>query len=523
MKKLILCQLVILTMSACGGSGSTGTSPISTPSSIAATSSSSSSSSSSVSSSSLASSSSSAPASNWELVWSDEFDGNNIDLTKWSFEQNCTGGGNNELECYTARPDNAYVSNGNLHIVAKKETFHGQAKNNDDPGYDPNDTSVTRDYTSARLRTKNKGDWKYGRMEIRAKLPQGQGMWPAIWMLPTDWVYGSWPLSGEIDIMEAIDSNTGTNGSTVYGTLHYGDAWPNNKHSGDSTSPATNLWDNYHTYTVEWEDGEVRWYVDDKHYITQTKSGWYTSASTIDGAPFNQRFHMILNLAIGGSWPGNPDANTVFPQEMLVDYVRVYQCKLDTVTGKGCASNVNPAIKPLTGFPPPTQAPAGFAAPPLFAMYGDQLAAGLKVDSYNPNGQISYSEIAEAGHGNVFNVVKTGATGNVYFNVTSGAANLSTWNTGGVLIFNLKVNSMADGTKLLVKMDSGWPSVSDVAVTLPPIGTWGEFRINVSDLIARGNSIQTGIANLSAITNIFVIEPSAAMDVSFDNIRLETP
>jgi len=514
MKKLILINAIAFTMVACGGGGSSKTET--PPESSAA-----SSASSAPASSSVAASSSSAPstASNWEMVWSDEFEGSNIDSTKWSFEKNCTGGGNNELQCYTDRADNAYVADGKLLIVAKKESFSGQAKGDDDPTYNAGDTSVTRDYTSARLRTKNKGDWKFGRMEIRAKLPQGQGMWPAIWMLPTEWKYGGWPLSGEIDIMEAVNSNTGTNGGKVYGTLHYGDAWPNNKYEGTNYS-LTNVWDEYHTYAIEWEEGEIRWYIDDKHYMTETKKGWYTKGSSVDNAPFDQKFHMILNVAVGGNWPGNPDAKTTFPQEMTVDSVKVYSCKLNATTGKGCASNVDPVIKPLTGHP---QIVGEFAAPPLFTMYDDALNTSLKFDSYNPNGAISYSQVTEADHGTVLNVVKTGATGNVYFNIPAGSANLSSWASGGELVFNLKVNSLADGSRLLIKMDSGWPSVSDVAATLPATGVWGEYRINVSDLIAKGNSIQSGIANLSSISNVFVIEPTGAMNVSFDNVRLVKP
>ncbi|WP_286875834.1 glycoside hydrolase family 16 protein, partial [Marinimicrobium sp. UBA4509] len=155
-------------------------------------------SSSSSSSSSVSSDSSSSTASgvseDWTLVWSDEFDGDSINTDNWSHEVNCAGGGNNELQCYTAREENSYVADGHLHIVARQETHSGPAVFDDDPAYDPDDTSVTRDYTSARLRTKNKADWKYGRIEINAKTPQGQGLWPAIWMLPTEWVYGDWPL-----------------------------------------------------------------------------------------------------------------------------------------------------------------------------------------------------------------------------------------------------------------------------------------------------------------------------------------
>lgn len=509
-------SLALLGLIGCGGSGG-GSDSKPASSSLAASSEAVVSS----SSSSLAASSSSAPATGWELVWSDEFDGSAIDTSKWSFEKNCMGGGNNELQCYTDRTDNAFVADGKLHIVAKKETFSGQAKGDDDPAYNADDKSVTRDYTSARLRSKNKGDWTYGRLEISAKLPQGQGIWPAIWMLPTEWKYGGWPLSGEIDIMEAVNNNTANGGNAVHGTLHYGNPWPNNKYTGTSTIPAANVWEAFHTYSIEWEEGEIRWYVDNKHFATQTKNGWFTGASAQENAPFDEAFHLIMNLAVGGNWPGGPNAQTTFPQEMQVESVKVYRCAANPTNGKGCASHVDPAVVPLTGHPQVGQ--ADFASPPLFTLFGDALATGLKVDSYNPDNTMSNSQVDEEGRGKVFKVVKTGGTGNVYFNIASGVANLSSWAGSGRLVFDIKVNSKAEGSKLLVKMDSGWPSVSDVEVTLPATGSWGEYSIAVADLIARGNSIQSGIANLSAISNIFVIEPSAAMDVSFDNVRLVQP
>ncbi|MDG9668684.1 RICIN domain-containing protein [Hahella sp. CR1] len=243
----------------------------------------------------------------WTLVWRDEFNGDSIDLGKWEHEVNGNGGGNNELQYYTARSQNSWVSGGKLHIQALKERYTGP--------------EGTRDYTSARLRTLNKGDWKYGRFEIRAKLPWGQGMWPAIWMLPTDWVYGGWAASGEIDIMEAVNLK-GAGGNEIYGTLHYGGEWPNNTHTGDHMAPSSSVVDQFHTYALEWEENEIRWYIDGVHYQTQTD--WYSTAAPYP-APYNQRFHMILNLAVGGNWPGNPNGSTVFPQSMEVDYVRVYR------------------------------------------------------------------------------------------------------------------------------------------------------------------------------------------------------
>jgi beta-glucanase (GH16 family) len=240
----------------------------------------------------------------WKLVWQDEFEGSTIDKNKWEHEVNAWGGGNNELQYYTDRQENSYVENGFLVIKAFKELYTGP--------------EGTREYTSARMRTLNKGDWKYGRFEIKAQLPYGQGIWPAIWMLPTDWVYGGWAASGEIDIMELLGHET----EKVYGTLHYGGEWPNNVHTGTSfTLLQDDFTSDFHLFAVEWDSTEFRWYVDSIPY--QTQNTWH-SINGVYPAPFDQRFHLLLNVAVGGNWPGNPDSTTVFPQTMKIDYVRVY-------------------------------------------------------------------------------------------------------------------------------------------------------------------------------------------------------
>ena len=245
------------------------------------------------------------PIEGWTLVWHDEFEGSSIDRGKWEHEVNGWGGGNNELQYYTDRPENSYVENGTLVIKALKETYTGE--------------DGTRDYTSARLRTMNRGDWLYGRFDIRAKLPFGKGLWPAIWMLPTDWAYGGWAASGEIDIMELL----GHEPTRVYGTIHYGGEYPDNIHSGSSfrLSNAT-FSDDFHLFTLEWDTTEFRWYVDGELYLTINQ--WYSTSAPYP-APFNRRFHLLLNVAVGGNWPGNPDQTTVFPQMMYVDYSRVYR------------------------------------------------------------------------------------------------------------------------------------------------------------------------------------------------------
>lgn len=242
----------------------------------------------------------------YELAWSDEFDGSTVDANKWEFQIGDgrayglpSGWGNNELQYY--RAENAMVEGGFLSITAKVEPFENKP------------------YTSARLRTRLKGDWTYGRFEMRAKLPTGQGLWPAFWMLPTDSVYGGWAASGEIDIMELV----GREPNKVHGTLHYGRAWPDNVSSGTSYSLKEGAFaDDFHLFAIEWEPDQIRWYVDHVHYQTQTQ--WWSAGGPFP-APFNQRFHLLLNVAVGGNWPGPPDETTVFPQTMVVDYVRVYR------------------------------------------------------------------------------------------------------------------------------------------------------------------------------------------------------
>jgi beta-glucanase (GH16 family) len=271
----------------------------------------------------------------WSLVWFDEFDDASIDPDKWQHEVDCWGGGNNEDQCYVSDAKNSFVAAGMLHIVAIKDSPSGP-----EGGESGNEGIVSKGHSSARLRTMNRGDFKYGRIEARLQLPSGQGLWPAFWMLPTDATYGGWAASGEIDIMEAVNLDPS---NEVHGTLHYGGAWPDNTSSGTSTTPSSPAWDNFHVYAVEWEEGEVRWFVDDTHY--QTQNDWFSSAGAYP-APFDERFHIVLNVAVGGAWPGPPDGSTTFPQELVVDYVRVFECTADTETGHGCGKS-DPNIEPL--------------------------------------------------------------------------------------------------------------------------------------------------------------------------------
>ncbi|MFA0961126.1 family 16 glycosylhydrolase [Roseivirga sp. BDSF3-8] len=240
------------------------------------------------------------------LVWNDEFDGASLDLTKWEpmigdgCQEGICGWGNNELQYYQS--ENAVVNNGTLKITAKKERVKGKA------------------YTSARLRSKGLADFTFGRFEARIKLPTGQGLWPAFWMLSTNEPYGGWPQSGEIDIMEYL----GQHPDEVFGTIHYGEPYPDNQFTGTDYTKydGSTFAEDFHVFAIEWEPGVIRWYVDDVLYQTLTSS---------DVAPFNWPFdatnqmHFLLNVAVGGNLPGSPDETTPFPSTMEVDYVRVYE------------------------------------------------------------------------------------------------------------------------------------------------------------------------------------------------------
>lgn len=275
----------------------------------------------------------------WELVWSDEFDGTEIDEAKWSREVDCWGGGNEERQCYTDNPMNAFVDGGVLYINALLEPTTGFALPESMRKTKADEEKTKRQpFTSARLNTKGKADWTYGRFEVRAKMPLGQGMWPAIWMLPAEDHYGSWAASGEIDILEAVNWGAkcktcdGKIENRVIGTIHYGGEWPHNKYKGGEAEIEGSIED-FHVYAVEWKEGEITWFVNDREYLTLTSKDWKTK-TLLGGkknasAPFDRPFYLIMNVAVGGHLPeakneGGLDLKN-FPKSMEVDWVRVYQ------------------------------------------------------------------------------------------------------------------------------------------------------------------------------------------------------
>ena len=276
-----------------------------------------------------------------QIVWSDEFSGTSLDQTKWNYQtgdgcaEGICGWGNNELQSY--QEANVEVNNGTLKITAREQRVRGKK------------------YTSGRINTKNKGDHTYGRFEALIKLPYGDGLWPAFWMLSTNEPYGGWPQSGEIDIMEFVASNP----DEIFGTIHYGDPFPNNQFQGNNIKLASgNFPDAYHEFAIEWEPGEIRWFLDGTLYSTKT----IADVSPYNW-PFDQDFHLLLNVAVGGNL-GGPVNDNMLPATMEVDYVRVYdgfkpyllgnrvvanQASGETYTLENVAANINVSWTVPTG------------------------------------------------------------------------------------------------------------------------------------------------------------------------------
>jgi beta-glucanase (GH16 family) len=252
----------------------------------------------------------------WTLVWSDEFDGPEIDRSVWTFmtgnghAYGIPGWGNAELQYYTDRPANAYIADGKLVIRALRETW--------------SDRYGTYAYTSARLTTKGRVSVKYGRIEVRAKLPEGKGIWPAIWMLGDDIDTKGWPASGEIDIMELVGHKPGT----VYGTVH-GPLSGGTGIGGSYSLPGGRKFsEDFRVFALEWTERELRWYVDGELYHVVSKDRMPRSYAEREWV-YDHPFYFILNVAVGGRWPGYPDDTNTFPQAMEIDYIRIYEARRD--------------------------------------------------------------------------------------------------------------------------------------------------------------------------------------------------
>jgi len=258
----------------------------------------------------------------WNVVWSDEFSDNNLNTAKWQCEvgTGSNGWGNNELQYYTASQNNVYLDSGYLHIKALNQSFNGS------------------NYTSARIKTQNLYDVEYGKIEARMKLPSGAGLWSAFWMLGSNISTIGWPLCGEIDIMERVNNELRT-----HGTYHHDNS--GHVHEGDFQylDPSQ-----FHVYGVEWDADELRWYVDGAEFFSANIGQGSTSMEE-----FHTPFFLLLNLAVGGNWPGSPNASTVFPATMVVDYVRVYKesaAQIEELSASGITLSPNPAQNELKVF-----------------------------------------------------------------------------------------------------------------------------------------------------------------------------
>jgi beta-glucanase (GH16 family) len=249
-----------------------------------------------------------AHAQQWQLTWSDEFNapnGSAPDPAKWIIVTAGNGFGNNELETYTSRPANIQQQNGNLVITARQEDLTGP-------------DGIPRPYTSARINTRNRFTQTYGRFEARIQLPLGKGIWPAFWLLGDNHETAPWPDCGEIDILESIGAP-----DTIYSTLHGPGYSGRNGISAKYPLPTGETVAAFHLYAVEWAPNDIKFFFDDHLIAHRTPADLPPGTSWV----YDHPFYLLLNLAVGGYWPGNPDATTTFPQQMLIDYVRVYSRK----------------------------------------------------------------------------------------------------------------------------------------------------------------------------------------------------
>ena len=459
----------------------------------------------------------------WRLVWADEFDGSSVDSSNWTFQtgdgsdNGLPGWGNYELQYYQA--DNASIQEVDgesaLVIEARQESVGSS------------------DYTSSRMRSINKFDFQYGRVEIRAKAAPGDGMWSAIWMLPSNSPYGVWAASGEVDIMEVV--NAGTENQGVFLAAHYGFEWPLNQ----ITSAGADVDDasDWHTYALEWSGDYLRWFVDGEHLRTVNKDVYYSYyfKDNTDGyqlasdpaAPFDRDFHLLVNLAVGGVGPGVELDPAAVPGEMVVDYIRVYECTYGTGNGTGCNSYADRSLESPAAQSPEvvtTEIYTDSVGPLTWEFLTGDVTRDLQAEvGYDNDGaiDISVSEVAVEGRGMVLDVMSDGG-GNVVINAADGKViDVYGHRGGGELKFDMYIDSSmtAPGSSISIKMDSGFPALGFVSLNVAdmPTNEWFSYSVSINQLLAnRGDRALA----LGAVQNIVVIEPSAAAHVQLDNIRL---
>jgi beta-glucanase (GH16 family) len=459
----------------------------------------------------------------WSLVWADEFNGSSVDSSNWAFQtgdgsdNGLPGWGNYELQYYQA--DNASIQEvdgeSSLVIEARQESVGSSA------------------YTSSRMRSINKFDFQYGRVEIKAKAAPGDGMWSAIWMLPTSSPYGVWAASGEVDIMEVV--NAGTENQGVFLAAHYGFEWPLNQitTAGADVDDASD----WHTYALEWSGDYLRWFVDGDHLRTVSKDVYYSyyfkdstdgyQLATDPAAPFDRDFHLLVNLAVGGVGPGVDLDPAAVPGEMVVDYIRVYECNYATGDGTGCNTYADRSLESPDAQSPEvvtTDIYTDSVGPLTWEFLTGDVTRDLQaMVGYDNDGAIgiTVSEVAVEGRGNVLDVMSDGG-GNVVINAVDGKIiDVYGHRGGGELKFDMYIDSSmtAPGSSIAVKMDSGFPALGFVSLNVAdmPTNEWFSYSVSINQLLAnRGDRTLA----LGAVQNLVVIEPSAAAHVQLDNIRL---
>ena len=462
----------------------------------------------------------------WELIWSDEFDGSSLDSSKWNMQtgdgsaEGIPGWGNNELQTYQA--NNITVAGGELIITARQ-----QAVDN-------------RQYTSGRINTSGKFDVRYGRIEASIQTPLGKGLWAAFWMLPTDSPYGGWAAGGEIDIMEVFSRDPAPYTQAV---VHYGMAWPLNvfsykKYSG--FDPAAG----FHTYALEWDENEIRWFVDGTHFHTITKDTYWTYYKDPDtnahseggeSAPFDSEFHMLLNLAVGGNLPGDP-VPSAFPGEMRVDYVRVYKCNINEATGVGCDGFADPTDPSVERALPDALFTTSYdlyidqAGPVVFPDVEETLP--LNIGVWDNSGALSVLELPDnEEHGTVIDMMTTGG-GNMSLHASDTSRQSffgmgdagHAGNFAGEIQFDLFIDS--SGTDLdsaiQVKMDSGFPDLGFVELPIADLAKdeWTRVTVQISDIVHQPGNFGGGPVDMSSVLSLVVIEPTSRAHLRVDNIRI---
>jgi len=491
----------------------------------------------------------------WEIAFEDNFDGDSLDLTKWSIDEgdgcpDLCGWGNNEEQVYSA--DNVTVAGGFLKIEGRQES--------------------DGTYTSGRVNTKGKFDFRYGRVEVSAKLPGGQGAWPAIWMLNSEEAYGPWPVSGEIDIAEGFNLGVDGNQSTR-STAHYGLPTPPFNGTGSEYDSGSSPSDGFHEYALEWERDKLRFYVDGVHFQTQNAQNWYAyypadedEAYNEYGAyrlgrrdsPFDQLFHLIINFAIGGDPVGSPDANA-FPQTMEVDYVRVYECaNANPDTGRGCGV-ADASVVPLKDNDGGPLEDAETAQPyrEELVLYTDgpetlELQVSgvvytntLEVSGFTGEGAAVINDPLfpdpDDDANTVWHFAVSGGVANGYlasqnladdpvldtgFNFSGNRKGSLGGDPVGEVAFDMQVNSIEPGTKILIKLDSGFPDLGEVVLPAEEllVGGWKTYSVKFDELLANPGFVDccggAGV-DLKDVLNPFVIEiQDGAADVYLDNIRV---